>query len=161
MFSVCVWICFVQKMLLDVILIQHYFLLLKYPLKRLEFVSFNIFIISFIKHMPFSQQQGALQLTETLTKPHTALCQGEDSIKTLNLQLNFQHNQNTDVRAESSSLKLQKSLMKALLMDTPLEVEPPLLGAFKDMLGGLTSDLLAPMLNPQIKNFLAVSKTRI
>lgn len=64
--------------------------------------------------------------------------------KTLNLQLTFQHNQNTDMRAVSSSLKLQKALLKTLLMDTPLEVESPLHRAFKDTLGGLTLDLLAP-----------------
>lgn len=94
--------------------------------------------------MPFPQQQGALELTETITKPNTSLCQGKASIKTLNLQLTFQHNQNTDIRAASSSLKLQKSLMKTLLMDIPLEVESPLHRAFKDTLGGLTLDLLAP-----------------
>lgn len=76
--------------------------------------------------MPFPQQQGALELTETITKPNTSLCQGKASIKTLNLYLTFQHNYNTDMRAESSSPKLQKSLMTTFLMDIPLEAESPL-----------------------------------
>lgn len=94
--------------------------------------------------MPFPQQQGALELTKTIAKPNTSLCQGKASIKTLHLHLTFQHNQNTDMRAVSSSLKLQKSLMKTILMDTPLEVESALRRAFKDTLGGLTLDPLAP-----------------
>lgn len=56
--------------------------------------------------MPFHHQQGALELTETITKPNTSLCQGKASIKTVNLQLTFQYNQNTDTRAVSLSLKL-------------------------------------------------------
>jgi len=48
------------------------------------------------------------------------------------------------MRAVSSSLKLQKSLMKTLLVGTPLEVEPLLHRPLKDTLEGLTLDLLAP-----------------
>lgn len=61
---------------------------------------------------------------------------GKASIKTPNLQLTFQHNQNTDMRAVSSSLKLQNSLMETLITDTPLEVESLLHRYFKDTLGG-------------------------
>lgn len=61
---------------------------------------------------------------------------GKALIKTLNLQLTFQHNKNTDMRAVSSSLRLQKSLMETLVMDTPLEVEPLPHRSFKETLGG-------------------------
>lgn len=61
---------------------------------------------------------------------------GKALIKTLNLQLTFQHNKNTDMRAVSSSLRLQKSLMETLVMDTPLEVEPLPYRSFKETLGG-------------------------
>lgn len=85
-FSVCVWIYFAQKMLLHSNIAS---LLASQistcTLKALQFVSFNIFTIPFIEHMPFPQQQGALELTETITKPNTSLCQGKASIKTLNL----------------------------------------------------------------------------
>lgn len=44
--------------------------------------------------MPFHHQQGALELTETITKPNTSLCQGKASIKTeftANLSVQSEH----------------------------------------------------------------------
>lgn len=102
------------------------------------------FVIPFIKHMSLTQQQGALELTETITKPNTSLWEGKAAVRMLKLQLAFHHNLNTAVRLTSSSLKPQESLLKTFLMDTPLELKSLLQRAFKDALGGKTSALLAP-----------------
>lgn len=96
------------------------------------------FIIPLIKHTLLTQQQGALELTETITKPNTSLWEGKAAVRMQKLQLAFHHNLNTDMRLTSSSLKPLKSLLKAFLMDTPLEVKSLLQRAFEDAPGGKT-----------------------